>query len=329
MSRRPKLANLGLWRLVSALACVAAGGARSAHAEETEVSFAYVPAPGAETLTVEQLLGRLTIRGWDNPQVRIVANKHAPDSASLDRLRVSVEVHDGQIHVKTGVRVGDALRALPLVGRPAAPSGSNPNEHWAGNVDLTIDAPRQVALHATTWAGDLSASGFRAGAELGSVGGEVRASDIDGPVRCTSVRGGQRLSGIRGNVDAEGLRGVVELDAIEGALLHASVVEGQITARRIQAQLVQLFSGDGGIVLVGRLRPGARYELAAEIGDVHLLLEPTPFSLVARTPGGEVKSQFPLEGRRQGPGWLRAEFQGGGALIDAQLGAGSLILDHP
>src|SRR6478672_6779240 len=132
-------------------------------ADETEVSFAYVPAPNAEAVVVEQPMGKLSVRGWDKPEVRIVATKRAPDAATLDRLRVNVELQDGHIRIRTGVRVGDQFRPLPT--QKVGPKVS---------IDLTVDAPRHVNLQARTWSGDLDAQGFRAGAQLASTGGEVR-----------------------------------------------------------------------------------------------------------------------------------------------------------
>jgi hypothetical protein len=274
----------------------------AARAEETEVSFAYVPAENAESITIDQPLGRLSLSGWDRPEVRIVAKKHAPSGAALDRLRVQVDMIDGRIRIRTGVRVGDTFRPLPP-GGPGSPG-----------IDLTVDAPRRVALKAATWAGDLDASGFRAGAELASSGGEVRASDIEGPVRSSALKGRQHLSAIRGDVEADGVTGDLELDAVEGEVLSATVVEGQITAREVRTPVVRLFATQGGVIFVGALRPGGRYELQSQEGDVRLRLTAAPFSLTARA-SGRVAVGFPLRAPRAAPSaesLVRGEFQGGG-----------------
>ena len=187
-------------------------------AEETEVSFAYVPAPNAESVVVEQPMGKLSLRGWDKAEVRIVATKRAPDAATLDRLRVNVDMQDGHIRIRAGLRVGGTFRPLP------------PQARAQMGIDLTVDAPRNVALDAKTWAGELEAQGFRAGARLASTGGEVRASDIQGKVWSNSVKGKQRLSSIKGDVEADGVTGDLELDTVDGQVLDARmVVKGQIT----------------------------------------------------------------------------------------------------
>jgi hypothetical protein len=270
--------------------------AAAARAEETEVSFAYVPADGMEAVEVEQPLGRLTLAGWDRAEVRIVARKHAPTSAGLDRLRVQVDLKDGRIHIRTGVRVGESFRPLP----PAATAGQG--------IDLTVDAPRRARVVASTWAGDLEASGFRAGAELASSGGEVRARDIDGPVRSRALKGRQRLSAIRGDVEADGVTGDLELDTVDGETLSASVVEGQVIAHDVRTPVVRLFSVQGGVVFVGSLRLGGRYELSAEEGDVRVALQRGPFTLVTRA-AAEERLRFAL---KAAPGQKGARQHGGG-----------------
>jgi hypothetical protein len=299
-------------RLSTLVAFVTASQLVAALAEETEVSFAYVPAPNAETVTIEQPLGRLALHGWDRPEVRIVAKKHAPDGATLDRLRVNVEMRDGRIRIRTGVRMGDGLRPLP------------PPVGGAG-IDLTIDAPQRVALHATTWAGDLDATGFRAGAELASTGGEVTASDIQGPVHCNSVKGRQHLSSIHGDVEAEGVTGDLEFDTVDGDVLDARVVEGQVVARQVASRVVRLFSTVGGVIFVGKLRAGGRYELSAGEGDVRVAIVKGPFSLAARAPAGHVEARFAISGALT-PSFARGEFMGGGPSLELAAYKGNVVL---
>jgi DUF4097 and DUF4098 domain-containing protein YvlB len=286
-------------------------------AEEAEVTFAYVPAPNAESLTVDQPMGRLTLNGWDKPEVRIVARKHAKDGATLDQLRVNVEMVDGKIRIRTGVRTKDNnFHSLPVA----------QGDQTAG-IDLSVDAPRRINLRATTWSGDIDASGFRAGAALSSRGGEVHASDIEGEVRTAALKGKQRLSAIHGNVEADGVTGDVELDAIEGEILEAKVVEGQITARRVRSALVRLFSSSGGVVLIGMLRPGARYEVTTRDGDVRMVLERAPFTVSARAPAGSVRSKLALDHAVGSPTTLQGDFLGGGAQLELTALRGNVLLE--
>jgi DUF4097 and DUF4098 domain-containing protein YvlB len=299
---------------VAAAWLVASMATVTVRAEESEVSFAYVPAPAAESVTVEQPLGNLALRGWDKPEVRIVATKRAATAAGLDRLRVNVELRDGRIRVRTGVRIGDSFRPLP-----AAEGG--------GRIDLAIEAPRQATLHATTFSGDIDAAGFRAGAELASSGGEVRANDIEGQLRTHALKGRQRLTAIRGDVAADGVTGDLELDSVDGDVLDARVVEGQVVARQVRTPVVRLFSTAGGILFVGSVRPGGRYELRAEQGDVRLVVTRAPLSLTARAPAGRVTSAFRLG--HMTPTLVTGELLGGGPAVELTAANGNVFIDQP
>lgn len=285
-----------------------------AMAEENEVTFANVPTPDVESITIEQPQGKLELQGWDKQEVRVVAHKHARDDKALDQLTVEFVMLDGKVRIRTGVRVDNTFRPLP------AADGAG--------IDLTVSAPRNVNLRAQTWAGNMDVSGFRSGAELSSRGGEVHAWDIDGEVHTAALRGKQRLSAIRGNVEADGTTGDVELDAIDGEVLEARVVDGQIVARRVHSPLVRLFSSSGGVVLMGTTRPGARYEILARQGDVRLVLQRAPFTVNARAPQGAVKNGFSLTHAVGSPTTLQGEFMGGGPQLELTAAHGNVILEQ-
>ena len=275
-----------------------------ARAEETEVSFAYVPASAVEDVIVEQPLGRLSVRGWDRPEVRIAATKRAPNHAGLDRLRVRVDLKDGKLEVLTGVRVGEVLRRIPTD---------------AGYViDLAVDAPSGARIRATTFDGDLDALGFRAGVVLTSTNGEIHATDIDGPVRSTGTRGRQRLAAIRGDVDVQSLQGALELDSIEGVVLRASVVDGRIEARRVRARVVELVSARGDVTLAGAMPLGARWVLRAPAGDGHIVTDGAPTSLVLHADRG---LHMPHEARAAGEVLrdLRRPHPGSARIVEASV----------
>jgi DUF4097 and DUF4098 domain-containing protein YvlB len=227
-----------------------------------------------------------------------------------------VEIRDGKIRVKTGVRVGNVFRTLPLSQAGASAAG----------IDLTIDAPRRVQLHASTWAGDLEAAGFRAGAELETRGGgEVVARDIEGRVRSSALKGRQRLSAIHGDVEADGVTGDVELTSIDGETLDAHVVDGQITAREVRTPVVRLLSTSGGVIFIGTLRAGGRYELTSIEGDVRMQLKRAPFTLEAR--GQKVSSGFAVRGGVASATALSGEFEGGGPSLVLTAAHGAVAVD--
>ena len=287
-----------------------ASPALPAFGEETEVSFAYVPAPSVEQVVVDQPLGRLTVRGWDRPEVRIAATKRAPSHGGLDRLRVRVDLKDGRVEIVTGVRVGDALRSIP--------------SDVGYIIDLAVDAPSGAQIRASTFDGDLDVVGLRAGAELRSTGGAIHATDIDGPVHSTATHGRTRLAAIRGNVTAEALRGDLELDSIEGAVLHASLVEGAVTGRRIRARAVEIVVAHGDIELGGAMPIGGRWALRAPVGRARVQLDRVSMSLVLHAERGITAPSLFAKGTAPAKD-LRLAKPGSARLLDVQV-AGELEL---
>lgn len=302
--------------------CVLAGLAR---ADDLEGDVVYLPMPAGETLTVDNRLGTLRLRGWDEPQVRIVATKRAREAGMLDRLKVRVDLQGGKLAITAGVYFSDGWRPVPLAG---------------AGIDLTIDAPRAMAVRASTFHGFIDAAGFQAGAHLESQQGEIRAADIRGPVDTRSLEGRQLLQGIHGPLDANGIEGDLDLESIDGETLGATVFKGQITAREVRSPVVRLRTTVGSIIFVGALMRGGHYDLDTIDGDVRLVLRPTPFRLLARAPMGKVTSGFALVKVRRtsagtgtagadeaaGAGQVEGAFQGGGALLELVSAKGSISL---
>lgn len=295
--------------LAAALLAATAGVAR---ADELEGDLVYLPVPVGESLTVENRLGTVRLRGWDEPQVRILATKRAATGDMLERLKVRVDIDGGKVRIQTGLRMGDGtFSTMQRDGEKL-------------RIDLVIDAPRAMTVQTVTFSGAIDASGFRSGASLRSEQGEIRAADINGRVDTNSTAGRQTLQGIHGPLDAHVYdQGDVELEAIDGATLDARVHnKGQIMAREVSTPVVRLSTIVGAIVFVGTLRPGGRYELHSLTGDVRLVLRPAPFRLMARGP--RVQVGFALAGDKRGPGTVEGEFMGGGAVLDLMSREGAV-----
>lgn len=290
-------ADGGAW-IAPALAALALLSGGAARAEDLESDAVYLPAEATTALAVRNPLGTVKMTGWDRPQIRIIAHKRAGSRSLLERLKVRVDLDGADVRVTTGFYLSDgAFTPLPLAG---------------GAIDLTIEAPRGVALTALTFSGDIDASGFRAGAHLSSQAGRIRAADVEGPVDTRTLNGNQWLEAIRGSLLASGAECDLELDGVSGKRVDASVYKGRITARDVtgsQGALIRLRAAHGTIVLLGELAPGAQYDLATRDGDVRLELRPAPFTITARAPS--VRSGFALKKLEEARGLMRAAFPGG------------------
>jgi hypothetical protein len=257
-----------------------------------------VPARGAEMVRIENLLGRVGIRGTARPgEIHVVAEKRASTAEALGRLRVHyTSFESGEVQIDTRVELGGRERSLPL-----ADSG----------VDLWLEVPPDVAVEAKTFGGDVSASGLRAGAKLETTGGRIGVSDVRGGVVTHQLRGGQRLATVEGDVDLDGVEGDMDLKDLAGGRVDARLVDGSIHADDVRAAFVRLVTTTGQIVLIGVIRPGAHYDLRSYAGDVRIVPvgESAPFELRARS-AAPLDAAVPLRGARRDGEWLRAQYVG-------------------
>jgi hypothetical protein len=307
--RRWPRAQLRQVCFAAGLALCAAAPARAADPAETAQPPAetaqlvdrreiVVPARGAELVRIDNLLGRVGIRGTARPgEIHVVAEKRASSAEALGRLRVHYTAFEsGEIQIDTRVELGGRERSLPLAG---------------SGVDLWLEVPPDVAVEAKTFGGDVSASGLRAGAKLETTGGRIGISDVRGGVVTHQLRGGQRLAAVEGDVDLDGVEGDMDLKDLGGGRVDARLVDGNIHAEDIRDDFVRLVTTTGQIVLIGVIRPAAHYDLRSYAGDVLFQPtgEPAPFELRARS-AKPLASAVPLHGSRRDGEWLRAEYLG-------------------
>jgi len=297
--------------LAFAVAVASLSMVRAARADDLEDNIVYLPMPSGESLRVRNPLGSVTVRGWDRPEVRIVANKRALVPQLLDRLKARVDIRDGRVDLATGVYLSDGTWH-PIPQRNAS-------------IDLTIHAPRGMAVDAAGRA-DVTASGFTSGAKLASETGEIHAFDLTGEVATRTGNGRQSLQEIRGRVDASGVEGDLELQSIAGDTVDAIVVKGQITAREVSSPVVRLRAATGTIIYMGPIVVGGRYELSTYQGDIRMTLRPLPFRIVAEAPQGTIATALPLDGGPWPKGRVDGSFRGGGASLALRTQTGSISL---
>lgn len=256
-----------------------------------------VPARGAELVRIDNLLGRVGIRGTARPgEIHIVAEKRAANPEILGRLRVHYTAFEsGEIAIDTRVELGGRERSLPLAG---------------SGIDLWLEVPPDVAVEAKTFGGDVSASGLRAGAKLETTGGRIGVSDVRGGVVTHQLRGGQRLAAVDGDVELDGVEGDMDLKNLAGGRVDARLVDGNIRAEDVRADFVRLVTTTGTVVLLGVLRPAAHYDLRSYAGDVRVGAGDTPFELRARAAVAIDAAAVALRGARRDGEWLRGQYQG-------------------
>ncbi len=210
------------------------------------------------TLSVENALGDVRVEGHDGKALIIETVKHAPDEASIDRLRVSlVPGHDGSVRIGTAVDGGREAR-------PVAKS--------AARIDLIIRAPRDLRFTARVGSGQLDVSGMDAGGELDAASGAITLHNVSGAVSARSISGAVSLSQVFGSVDAETIDAPVKLDTVAGDSLVASAHRATISARRVRSKRVELITPSGDIDFEGEAALAGKILVSSLRGNITLRL---------------------------------------------------------
>ena len=281
--------------LAPAAASAASDGAEAPLLDRREI---VVPVRAAELVRIDNLLGRVVVRGTARAgEIHIVAEKRAASVEALGRLRVHYTAFEsGEVVIDTRVELGGRERSLPLAG---------------SGIDLLVEIPADLAIEAKTFGGDVTASGLRAGAKLETTGGRIGVSDVRGGVVTRQLRGGQKVAAVEGDVDLDGVEGDMDLRDVGGGRVDARLVDGSIRAEDIRSGFVRLVTTTGQIVLIGLVRPAAHYDLRSYAGDVRVVPvgETAAFELRARS-ASPVDTDVPLRGARHEGEWLRAEYVG-------------------
>jgi len=204
-------------------------------AQVTERFEKAIPFTSGGTFALENVNGSVIIQAWDQPSVRIEAEKKAPDDARLREIEIEVVGEGDRVEVKT---------------RYARSNGDK------GSVSYVIHLPADARVEAQTVSGKLEASEIEGGLRVSTVNGSVHIRDAGGEVEASTVNGSieaqlgaladgrYRFSSTNGSVS-------LWLPASAGGELEAQTVNGSVTT-------------DFPVTLSGKM---SRKHLRARIGD--------------------------------------------------------------
>jgi DUF4097 and DUF4098 domain-containing protein YvlB len=170
--RMRTLAGRGLVVLcgIAVSACVAGGPLR---ARDTKVETRALDPGGSFSL--ENVNGRVTLTTWDEPRVRIEADRAARSEKGLRELRVEIEGDGRRVSVRTrtprGFRFGGS----------------------GGRVDYHVTLPADAEVRVSTVNGRI---------EIEGLAGAVRASATNGRVEITGAGGEVDASVVNGRINA-------------------------------------------------------------------------------------------------------------------------------
>jgi hypothetical protein len=246
--------------------------------ERDQVDVAPARGVPLRAVQLDNRYGHVEVRGHDEPGVRMIAVKRAPDERTMDRLKVSL-VPDpaGRILIQTALLAADEAR---------------PVSAGALRVDLLVFVPRSARVDAVTWKGNIALEKLDRGAEATTNEGDIDVNNCAGEIRTHAAQGAQRFSTVFGELEADGLRGAIVFNLVTGRRLGARLHNGQIVARRVRVHEVDLRTTAGDITFAGTLSPNGTVRIASYRGNVEVtFVRGTGFRLEVASRRGAIETE--------------------------------------
>ena len=200
------------------LACIAAFPALAA----TPIDQSH-PLDPRGRVEIDNLKGRVEVRAWDRPEVKITGSL----GAGVEKFSVDGDKGALHIEVKYPNRSNNAEPTVLVVQVPL--QAELEVSTVSANIDVHGVAPRELSLESVS--GDIVANGAPRRASVESVSGDVVLTFNSGDVDASAVSGDLSLSGrLNGEVSVETVSGNMRVDSKGERLrkLSASTVSGDV-----------------------------------------------------------------------------------------------------
>jgi len=239
---------------------------------------------------IDNLKGRVEVRAWDRPEVKITGSL----GAGVEKFSVDGDERALRIEVKYPNRARNTEPTTLIVQVPLQAD----LEISTVSADIAVHgvAPRELSLESVS--GDIAANGAPRRASVESVSGDLVLTFNSGDVDASAVSGDLSLSGrLNGEVSVETVSGNMRLDA-KGERL-----------RRLSASTV---SGD--VELKAGLGPDGEISMESVSGDLTLV---APRDLSAQVSGESFSGDLSAPGAK-----IQREEFGPGSSFQTRYGAG-------
>lgn len=216
--KSPFLKSPSLKASILALACIAAFPALAA----TPIDKSH-PLDPLGRVEIDNLKGRVEVRAWDRPEVKITGSL----GAGVEKFSVEGDKGSVRIEVKYPNRARNTEPTVLIVQVPL--QAELEVSTVSANIDVHGVAPRELSLESVS--GDIAANGAPRSASVESVSGDVVLTFNSGDVDASAVSGDLSLSGrLNGEVSVETVSGNMRVDSKGERLrrLSASTVSGDV-----------------------------------------------------------------------------------------------------
>ena len=215
---------------------------------------------------IDNLKGRVEVRAWDRPEVKITGSL----GAGVEKL--SVEGDRGALHieVKYPNRANNTEPTVLVVQVPL--QADLEISTVSANIDVHGVAPRELSLESVS--GDIVANGAPRRAAVESVSGDVVLTFNSGDVEASAVSGDLTLNGrLNGEVSVETVSGNMRVDSRGERLrrLSASTVSGDIELKAALAAdgEISMESVSGDLTLIAPRDLSAKVSGESFSGDLN------------------------------------------------------------
>lgn len=269
-------------------------GPLAAQEPQLDTTFA---ARGATTLSIDNMNGSVTVRGWNRNEVRVRAT-HGP------REFIDIDRSDDEISIESENARGGPGTVKFEIDVPAAMA-----LEIEGIYNHTRVEGVNGALDIETVDGNIAVRGGRGSIELESVQGSISVDNANGRIAITSVNNSVRITNSSGNVEAE-------------------TVNGSITMAGLRSTSVDATTVNGAVAYEGTIAPDGRYYLASHNGDVQFSLPAgSNAEFTVSTFNGEFEVEFPVQVReREARGRFQFQLGRGGAHVELESFGGNVRL---
>lgn len=253
---------------------------------------------GESRVSIENMTGRIIVRGWDRDEMRIRAT---------DRGSVEIDRGGSAVRIETEFRWGRNER-----------------------VDFEISVPTRFGIDAEGINLSAEVHDLAGDVSIETVNGNVMMSGVSGRTVVEMTQGEVSIQDSRGDLEVESANGPIRIANHEGEI-SVSALNGPITLSGIRSGAVEAETLNGPIEYSGQFRNDGRYAFSTHAAGITLFIpESTNANVSIETFSGQVESDFPIEVRTIGRGDdVSFTLGNGGARIEIESFGGRVNLRRP
>lgn len=207
-------------------------------------------------VSISNLAGKVTVRGWDRLQVHVAYTIASPKIA-VDTEQVPTQGPADKLHFTSYL-----IHRSDVVPNPV--------------VDYVVQVPSGASLDIHDPQGTINIESIKGDTSVDSLGGTISVADAEGHLSIRTVGGNIEIIRSSGRVEAYSINGNLHFVSPASTRLRGTTTSGTI-----------VYEGD--------FAPGGDYVLSDYSGDITVICPSSAsFELDAKTVRGKLDNQFPL-----------------------------------